>query len=975
MDFYQHIYTSDPKKGYQTVFFDPELEGILPILEEECLYKRPVSIREVNDCPIKYKTFLLEDGRQVFTRSVYVGKDYHSGRPGNFCSHSFISKMKQPLTNPYSLFRQKDIWVQEYNLTDLNRRDPKNIIPSADNNDAYLRHNSIKEIFSFLVGEFNRLNWYIWIVSELIEQFAQKPPKIILMDRQDQLDKWMYAIVNAFPPHLAKTIFWSSYANPPQYGNSHISGIVPENGYRESDFGKGIQFVDISTPAPNSTPGPYLNRLVELIRQGKWERILQHQQELKPESFQILSPTIDEVVAIYDQIKLINSWQDLTSLKRKYRNLKTIPEILELYKEHCMEPGGDLNQYLVLSIEWINQQTFANPSDRSRTVLGILKELSSALDDQAPLNISQYFNTYFSKSKEPAFLNEVFELLDANIKKLKVLPQTLGSFSKQLLDDYRSGKYEYERKWVLELLQKLQNSYEVTDNKSAIEEIDNYGQALTLSDPDYLKSLGEEEKLDQFIQLINLIKIHPDLLQYESLKIDKPDNWVQFFKLTFSDEEFLRRNEPEIQELIDIQSPSGIYSIQNKILQAAGFDMDLAIFYLSPSKMDLKGLIKIFDKEYGNGETLVHRIEQFSNRIHGKVSEELFNKFINSVMEVTSLDELKKVYFNFLSPQGRFRIESSTDSLPKIFTDYFKKTELENEDKILELVELYRTKEKQIDFPKSYTDWMRRSILLSLGNNPSKTWKLAKKIADGVQSNSELWKLISEFLKNSYNEAWGNQSSEFELDDIYELGEWLKEKNLYDKLMGKKILFTEDLATILTTNSKKAAFETLTRIFKGVENNSSNNIIKSLDAIIKKGWSQDDWSRLIDLFEKRGIKGKRLSGPLIVYLNSIKSKEDKSRKSKKAIESEKPKYSFLIDKLLIYLLINPTKYGPLRRELIKRRKREIPLEIENPKEIKCYIENIIWEVCNSSKNPTIVEDFKLAFPNYISRENMRGLDI
>ena len=235
---FQHIFTSSQAlRGYFTIRVSKEINEpkLINELESSSSYKLPdhmssnPSEEERKEYPIQLNIYRLGNGKRVFSRSVYRGRDNHSrsGRYGNYYAHSLIlSNPDESNAPPYAIFEKahwKEYLAHEDDVEYSTELDP--IIESQ----SIEIDTDPSAWFSILTSFFyeeqvlneNRLNHFIHIIDFMLSD-AFPEQKIVIADDPKLLNQWFYVLTFVFPVRLYKNINFTSFSAQPENANAHV---------------------------------------------------------------------------------------------------------------------------------------------------------------------------------------------------------------------------------------------------------------------------------------------------------------------------------------------------------------------------------------------------------------------------------------------------------------------------------------------------------------------------------------------------------------------------------------------------------------------------------------------------------------------------------------------------------------------------------------------------------------------------------
>lgn len=279
----QHIFTSSKALGgYFTIRVSKELDNLKTVneLESSGSYKLPdqmssnPSEEERKTYPVQLNIYRLGNGKRVFSRSVYRGRDNHSrsGRYGNYYAHSLIlSNQDENSTPPYAIF-QKAHWKEYLTLEDdveySNELDRNIELQSIEiDTDPSAWFSILKSFFykEQVLNE-NRLNHFTHIIDFMLSD-AFPEQKIVIADDTKLLNQWLYVLIFVFPVRLYKNINFTSFSAQPENSNAHIIctiNTLDELSDRNSKYFL-IRTNELTDYTPKSTFSKELGELIQFV--------------------------------------------------------------------------------------------------------------------------------------------------------------------------------------------------------------------------------------------------------------------------------------------------------------------------------------------------------------------------------------------------------------------------------------------------------------------------------------------------------------------------------------------------------------------------------------------------------------------------------------------------------------------------------------------------------------------------------------
>lgn len=239
----QIIYTScktginDRNAGFQVLSYSENLD-LTDIGELERLlssYRAPID-RPNNPTPEEIKSLfpqafmftVLSSGKYCIGHSTYLGHDYmgESGRSGNFMSHFIVADKTELNQYPCSLYLSP-IFRERLEFDEVNQTAKPDYLPGVSElkSGEIIGINSIMEFI-----DQDREEIYLSMIAAILEynrtdNLSKK--KLLLLDEEKNIVKWIAAIQYAFPLKNLDSLSFCSYVYTPISANFLINGVIP----------------------------------------------------------------------------------------------------------------------------------------------------------------------------------------------------------------------------------------------------------------------------------------------------------------------------------------------------------------------------------------------------------------------------------------------------------------------------------------------------------------------------------------------------------------------------------------------------------------------------------------------------------------------------------------------------------------------------------------------------------------------------
>lgn len=239
----QIIYTScktginNRNAGFQVLSYSENLD-LTDIGELERLlsgYRAPID-RPNNPTPEEIKSLfpqafmftVLQSGRYCIGLSTYLGHDYmgESGRSGNFMSHFIVADKTELNQYPCSLYLSP-AFRDRLEFDEVNQTAKPDYLPGL----SEIKPGEIIDINSIM--EFidqGREEIYLSMIAAVLEYNKTDNPakkKLLLLDDEKNIVKWISAIQYAFPVKNLESLSFCSYVYTPISANFLINGVIP----------------------------------------------------------------------------------------------------------------------------------------------------------------------------------------------------------------------------------------------------------------------------------------------------------------------------------------------------------------------------------------------------------------------------------------------------------------------------------------------------------------------------------------------------------------------------------------------------------------------------------------------------------------------------------------------------------------------------------------------------------------------------
>jgi hypothetical protein len=239
----QIIYTScktgihDRNAGFQVLSYSAKLD-LTDIGELERLlsaYRAPID-RPNNPTPEEIKTLfpqaflftVLSSGKYCIGVSTYLGHDYmgESGRSGNFMSHFLVADKTEFSQYPCALYASST-FRERLEFDEVNQTKKPDFLPEI----PILRPGDILDINSIMefIGD-EREEIYLSMIAAVLEYNNLEntsKKKILILDEEKNILKWIAAIHYAFPVRYLDRLSFCTYVYSPVSTDFLINGVLP----------------------------------------------------------------------------------------------------------------------------------------------------------------------------------------------------------------------------------------------------------------------------------------------------------------------------------------------------------------------------------------------------------------------------------------------------------------------------------------------------------------------------------------------------------------------------------------------------------------------------------------------------------------------------------------------------------------------------------------------------------------------------
>lgn len=189
--------------------------------------------------PVAYRSYRLQSGRFVLTRSASAGLDY-SGRGGNFYAHSIVFMSEPPAGVWPCSFLNWSGWLPQLapEQDNLDVPPPLPVIELLDI--TSLRGPEAMELSSFLQEQDQEGKYFPAMLAALF--LSLRDGRILLIrDIPRKNVQWLACLQFALPPSLAWRLNWSSYQDDPR-GAGQINATCGETNYRLDRNARDFQY-------------------------------------------------------------------------------------------------------------------------------------------------------------------------------------------------------------------------------------------------------------------------------------------------------------------------------------------------------------------------------------------------------------------------------------------------------------------------------------------------------------------------------------------------------------------------------------------------------------------------------------------------------------------------------------------------------------------------------------------------------------
>jgi len=239
----QIIYTScktgihDRNAGFQVLSYSAKLD-LTDMGELERLlsaYRAPID-RPNNPTPEEIKTLfpraflftVLSSGKYCIGLSTYLGHDYmgESGRSGNFMSHFLVADKTEFSQYPCTLYASP-IFRERLEFDEVNQTKKPDFLPEI----PILQPGSILDINSIMefIGD-EREEIYLSMIAAVLEYHNPEntsKKKILILDEEKNIVKWIAAIHYAFPVQFLDRLSFCTYVYSPVSTDFLMNGVLP----------------------------------------------------------------------------------------------------------------------------------------------------------------------------------------------------------------------------------------------------------------------------------------------------------------------------------------------------------------------------------------------------------------------------------------------------------------------------------------------------------------------------------------------------------------------------------------------------------------------------------------------------------------------------------------------------------------------------------------------------------------------------